>query len=134
MTRKQTTLISKTTKIGAKKRNGRRNERQLNRKNPYQDRRQFIRYSTPDLWVTERSGDYQYIVPALNISEGGIFLKNRLKSHNAICYLTIPLGANMLTVEAEPLYDRVAKGVVGTGYQFINLSVLSAQAIREYTR
>lgn len=93
-----------------------------------------MRYNTPDLLVTERSSDYQYVVPALNISEGGIFLKNRLKTLNATCHLTIPLGANTITVGAESVYDNVSKGVTGTGYRFINLSALCTQAIREYTR
>jgi hypothetical protein len=99
------------------------------------NRRSHRRIMPKNLWVTEFSGDYQYIAQAGDLSEGGIFLKNRFKSENEASQLVFKLGKlGSIELEATPLYDRRAGTSFGTGYRFTRVTSNQAKALRSFLR
>ena len=99
------------------------------------NRRKFARRHTTNLWVTEYSGDYQFIVAAADLSEGGIFLKGRMKTTDQPSELKIHLGTQQsLDVSAEPIYDLSTGRLFGTGYRFVRLSTNQTKVLRSYLR
>lgn len=99
------------------------------------NRRKHRRFAPKALWVTERNGDYQYTVPAKDISEGGVFLAGRLKTSNPISQLTIRLGdLGSVQLAARQVHDLVDNGSCGTGYQFTDVSQAQAKLLRGYCR
>ncbi|MBI3555613.1 MAG: PilZ domain-containing protein [Deltaproteobacteria bacterium] len=99
------------------------------------NRRKFRRYPASNLWVTELSGDYQFTANASDISEGGIFLKSRLKTTSAASQLTLHLGSQgSLEVMAKPVHDRIASGTYGAGYEFMSMSATQMKTLRGFLR
>lgn len=99
------------------------------------NRREFRRRVTRNLWVTEFSGDFQFVLPAGDISEGGIFLKGRMMSSSSEpSRLRLHFGKQSFEVSAQPVYDRIGKGSYGTGYQFLELSDGQAKTLRGLLR
>lgn len=99
------------------------------------NRRESRRYTVQNLWIKEFAGDYQFVVPAENLSEGGIFLRGRLKTTVGVSQLTIPLGENgTLKVSARPVHDRISRDSYGTGYKFDELSGAQAKALKGFLR
>ena len=101
------------------------------------NRRKHRRHPTPNLWVTELRGDYQFVVPAINISEGGVFLKGRLKTDTSHARLSccIPMGkGEMLEIEAKPVHDMIGDDTCGAGYQFVALSQTQSRLLRGFLR
>lgn len=119
---------SPTTSSGAKK--------AAVRKSAEENRRKHRRHNTNNLWVTELSGDYQFVVAAGDISEGGIFLKSRMKTSPSPSELLIPMGTAMGTMQvtAKPVYDRLTKETYGTGYEFAELSAAQMKSLRGFLR
>jgi hypothetical protein len=100
-----------------------------------QNLRQFRRYPLSGIWVKEYSKDYIYSLEALNMSEGGVFLKGVLKSKGPVSTLNLSLGKNTnLSIEAQPVYDRVSSKEQGTGYQFLNLTKDQSKLLRNFLR
>lgn len=99
------------------------------------NRRMHRRYTTRNLMVTELAGDYRYVVPAVDISEGGIFLKGRLKTSRSDSRLVIPMK-DLTTVEltAKPIYDRLGTNAYGTGYEFVAVTSAQAKALKSLLR
>lgn len=99
------------------------------------NRRVHKRYVAKNLFVTEHSGDYQFVVAAGDISEGGIFLKGRLKTGAGPSEITIPMGAEgSLRIVATPVYDRLTKESCGTGYRFESLSAAEMKSLKSLLR
>lgn len=111
------------------------------------ERRETRRYSTPNLMVTETTGEFRYSLPAENISEGGIFLSKRLKTNDDPSKLTIHFGEGVnFEVMAQPLYDRIKteKKTVkksekieksfGIGYCFIQMNEKTQRELKSHIR
>lgn len=94
------------------------------------ERREFRRVQARNLWVTELSGDYQFVAQARDISEGGIFLTGRLKTSQTPSILRLQINGQSLELTAQPVYDQVSKGAYGTGYRFLEVSVSQAKTLR----
>ena len=106
-----------------------------NKKNPQNERRQHRRYQPQNLVVTEISGEYRFVLQVSDISEGGIFLKGRMKIDSEASEIQIPVGlGKKIEVKAQPLYDRVSDQAYGTGYQFTAMSVAQAKQLRSFLR
>lgn len=101
-----------------------------------ENRRQYRRVPATTLWVTEHSGEYVYTFAAANISEGGIFLKGRLKTAAMPSQLRIPLGnaGEALELTARPLHDRLFGESCGTGYEFLEVSPIQRKSLRALLR
>ena len=99
------------------------------------NRRKFKRFPTPSLWVTELSGDYEFTANASDISEGGIFLKARIKTTSDVSKLTLHLGnQGALEVMAKPIHDRIAGDSYGAGYEFTDMSSMQMKTLRGFLR
>ena len=96
------------------------------------ERRKFKRVSLKNLWVTELNGDYRFVAIARDISEGGIFLKGRLKISQEPSVLQLPLDGRSVELTALPIYDRLSSSGYGTGYRFVNLSATQAKELRSF--
>ncbi len=99
------------------------------------NRRKFRRYPAPTLWVTELSGEYRFTANATDISEGGIFLKSRMKTTDAPSQLTLHLGnQGSLELMAKPIHDRITGGSYGAGYEFTSMSSMALKTLRGFLR
>lgn len=96
------------------------------------NRRAHPRIATPGLLVTERSGDFEFIVNAGNISEGGIYLMKRLKTTGEPSRLRIHFSQDTMDVLAQPIHDEVSEKSFGTGYGFIPMSPADSKMLRQH--
>lgn len=88
----------------------------------------------PKLQVREMNGDYMYSFRALNLSEDGIFLENRvLGSHEPFSKLSFtlpngkPFSAMAKIVREERKGDRV-----GAAYEFVKVSEHDRMELKKY--
>ena len=99
------------------------------------NRRKHRRFKIQNLWVTERNGDYEFVIPATDLSEGGIFLQGRLKTGATQSTLTMNLdGVGQLQVSAKQVHDVISENFYGTGYKFTDISKPQVSALRNYLR
>lgn len=100
------------------------------------DKREFPRYETPGMFVTEINGDFRYTSEALNISEGGVFLKKRLMTSDSPSVLRfVSEDEGSFEILAQPLYDTITKqdeSPFGTGYCFIQLNESQSESIKNF--
>ncbi|MBI2604736.1 MAG: PilZ domain-containing protein [Deltaproteobacteria bacterium] len=98
------------------------------------NRRAHVRIATSGLLVTERSGEFEFVVNAGNISEGGIYLTKRLKTTDEPSRLRIHFSKETMDVLAQPIHDEVEVGgkSFGTGYGFIQLSPKDSSTLRQH--
>lgn len=109
--------------------------RKLAKRTAAANRRKFRRYATSNLQITEFCGDYRYSLAAGDISEGGIFLKGRMRTSRAPSQLLIHMKElGSMEVTAKPVYDRLSKDSYGTGYQFVDLTPAQAKALKGFLR
>ena len=88
------------------------------------ERRLHKRHEAKKLWIKETSGDYLFVNKVVDLSEGGVFLKSKMKTTREPSMITIPMKATgqRLQLKAMPLYDRVSNEKTGTGYRFMDVS------------
>ncbi len=115
------------------------------------EQRLFRRYITKNLWAKEFCGDFYYVLPVGNLSEGGMFLKGKIKTTNTPSKVVLNLAGNSLDIQALPVHDAVADKITGgrasnksghksdriqrgTGYSFIGVTPNQAKMIRQYLR
>lgn len=96
------------------------------------ERREFRRISTRNLWVTELSGDYQFVAQARDISQGGIFLSGRMKTSQSPSIIRIQFNGQPIELVAQPVYDQVSNKNYGTGYQFLNLTTAQTKTLKSF--
>lgn len=96
------------------------------------ERREFRRINARNLWVTELSGDYQFVAQARDISQGGIFLNGRMKTSQTPSIIRIQFNGQPIELMAQPVYDQVSNKDYGTGYQFMNMSVALAKTLKSF--
>ncbi len=96
------------------------------------NRRTHVRIATSGLLVTERSGEFEFVVNAGNISEGGIYLTKRLKTTGEPSRLRIHFSKNTMDVLALPIHDEVGGKSFGTGYGFIGMSPEDLSTLRRH--
>lgn len=137
-TRKATTKSKRKPKAIAKARGKAKKKMKAAapaKKKTVANRRKHRRFEPKSLWVTERNGDYQFVIPARDISEGGVFLAGRLKSEQPASRLTLHLGSQgSIELAARQVHDRILSDAIGTGYQFTEVSQLQAKALKSYLR
>ncbi|MEW6058183.1 MAG: hypothetical protein AB1540_16380 [Bdellovibrionota bacterium] len=106
------------------------------KKSALKNRRKHSRHLMRKLWVTEKTGDFLFHLQALDISEGGIFLKKRLKTTTSTSELTLHLGKRWgsITVQARPIYDRLTKAHYGTAYVFVGFPKEQSPSLRSFFR
>ena len=89
------------------------------------NRRSYPRFNVKNLWVKERSGEFEYLTPALNISEGGVLLDRRFKTTDEPSVFFLHKNKVSLQILAQPLEERSLKpSQRGTAYCFLQLSEL----------
>ena len=87
------------------------------------EKRLHKRFSTPGLYASEKFDGIILVSEVLNISESGLFLKNRVISGSRLSQITLPSKKGALTLDAVMVRDQTQDSKkTGTGYQFINLS------------
>lgn len=96
------------------------------------NRRAHARIATSGLLVTERSREFEFIMNAANISEGGIYLTKRLKTTDEPSRLRIHFSKNTMDVLAQPIHDEVNGKSFGTGYGFIQMSPEDSKTLRQH--
>lgn len=99
-----------------------------------EERRSDKRFSTLNVWATEKTGDFLFQVKVSNLSEGGCFVEGKLKTKEDPSLLKISHRGVSLEIQAQPLHDTVDSDVLGTGYCFINNSPAQMKALRSFLR
>ena len=94
------------------------------------ERRAHPRHDVKSLWATERSGDFEYRAQVLNISEGGIFLKNRVLSGDDLSTISLKSGKHQIQVSAQGIREEVSEKTFGVGYFFLNVSKDTSKQLR----
>lgn len=98
------------------------------------ERRNSDRLAMPKLQVREMNGDYMYSFRALNLSEDGVFLENRvLGSHepfSKLCF-TLPNG-KPITAMARIVREERKGNRVGAAYEFMKVSEHDRMELKKF--
>ena len=87
------------------------------------NRRVHPRIKPNNLWIRERTGDYEFVCKTSNISLGGILLEKRLLTKTSMATeLLISNGSAQISLQAVPLEERKTDLAIGTAYSFINMN------------
>jgi hypothetical protein len=99
------------------------------------ERRNSDRIAVAKLQVREMNGDYIFSFRALNLSEEGLFLENKLLSDQepfSKLSFTLPNSKHLKNLTAKIVREERKGNRVGCAYEFMNLSEDARMELKKY--
>lgn len=99
------------------------------------ERRNSDRIALPKLQVQELNGDYMFSFRALNLSEEGLFLENKLLGDQepfSKLAFTLPNGKHLRNLTAKIVREERKGARVGSAYEFVNLAEDARMELKKF--
>lgn len=99
------------------------------------ERRNSDRLNLPKLQVKELNGEYMYSFRALNLSEDGLFLENKIlgsqEPFSKLSFL-LPNGKHVRNVTARIVREERSGARIGAAYEFVQISEEARMELKKY--